>query len=516
MMKRHECGHLGLSIILTFIILAVSAFLSATAAQETARPLVNAVDKKFLGDLPEIKKRGAIRVLIPLSRTFYFIDDGVEKGIAAELLREFEKDLNQGIKSEQSKLRIILVPTRRDELISGIADGFGDIAVANLTITKERQKLIDFSNPFVKNVREVVVTSSQVPDLKSLDDLAGMEIHVRQSSSYYESLLALNDTLKKAGKQEVQIENVDERLEDEDLLEMLNANALPAIVMDEHKVTPWLQVFDQLKAHGKSPIREGAETGWAIRKNSPELKTAINGFNEKARQGTALGNILIKRYYSGQAWIKNPKNEAYEERLDQLLTLFKKYGAKYKIDPLLLAALSFQESRFDNDAKSSAGAVGIMQILPTTAADPNVGIKNVRKLENNIEAATKYIRFVADQYFSEGGAPEQEKILMALASYNAGPNRVARLRKKAKDPNKWSQSVEWEVARAVGAEPVKYVKNIIIYYVIFNRFAGQSAAVSSAKVEGGAQETQPAVSNESEEAPGLFRSIIEWFNGFFD
>ncbi|MCP4936970.1 MAG: lytic transglycosylase F [bacterium] len=455
-----------------FVLLMLLTVIPLNAwALENATPLIDAVKKKFTGDLAAMQKRGAIRVLIPFSRSFYFIQNGVEKGLAVEALREFEKRLNKGVKKEESRTRLVLIPTRRDKLISALVDGIGDISVANLTITKQRLEQVDFSDPFIRNVHELVVTQKGEQDYASIDDLAGLTIHVRKSASYFQSLIKANEQLSEKGLNPVEIIESDEWLEDEDLLEMVQAGSIPATIIDEHKAKSWLAVFDELKVHSKVPLRESANIGWAFRKNSPQLAKAINNFADHARQGTTFGNILIKRYYGKSDWIKNPKSDKYANKLENLMELFKKYGEKYNIDPLLLAALAFQESKFDNNAKSRVGAVGIMQILPSTAADKNVRIKNIQKLEKNIEAGAKYVRFMADFYFSEGNTPDIQKILMALASYNAGPNRIARERKKVEYPNQWFRNVEWQVARAVGSEPVRYVKNIYIYYVIFKSFA---------------------------------------------
>ena len=263
---------------------------------------------------------------------------------------------------------------------------------------------------------------------------------------------------------------VDERLEDEDLLEMIQAGILPAVVIDEHKAHLWLQVLEGLQLHTDVPLREGGEIAWAMRKNSPELKAAVDKFMDKTRKGTTFGNILFRRYYRDSDWLKNPKLTKYREKLDHLRQLFKKYGSQFNIDYLLLAAQAFQESKFDHSVRSRAGAIGVMQILPSTAADPNVNVKNIKKLERNIEAGAKYMRFIADHYFGDKDLSEDQRILFAFAAYNAGPNRIVRIRKKAKDPGQWFGSVEWDVANSVGTEPVRYVRNIYRYYLVFRGF----------------------------------------------
>ncbi|WP_168206420.1 lytic transglycosylase F [Labrenzia sp. PHM005] len=453
-------------------------------AQQSGQPLIDEALRAFKGDFDGMKRDKVIRVLIPFSITDYYLENGQEKGLSVEYVREFEKELNKGIRKELDKIRIVLLPTFRDDLILGLIEGKGDIAVANLTITEERRKQVDFSDPYRSNVREIIVTSRSEADLISLDQLAGKEIHTRRSSSYFSSLEKANADLIERGLDPITIVEVDESLEDEDLLEMTNAGMIPAVVIDDYKTKLWLPFFKELKAHNEFALREGADLAWAFRRDSPQLKKVVNAFIAKAKIGTTLGNIFDRRYNSDITKIINPKTEKYQERLAELMDLFTAAGEKHNIDPLLLAAQAFQESRFNNNAKSRVGAVGIMQLLPSTARDRSVGIKNFRELEGNIEAGAKYNRHVADSYFGDPDIPELEKILFVLASYNAGPNRVARVRTKADDPNTWFGHVEWQVAKAAGAEPIKYVKNIYIYYLTFASFqefdrrrAGQEAGM---------------------------------------
>lgn len=440
---------------------------SFALALETGDPLAERISDIRLGDLLEMREDGVVRVLIPYSLTSFYLDRGKEKGIAVEFLREFEKTLNAGIKKEVLKTTVVLIPTRRDQLIADLVEGRGDLIVANMTVTEERAASIDFASPILTGVRELVVTGKDAPAIASLDDLSGMEIHIRRSSSYFESLQTVNEALAGKGLEPANLVLVDERLEDEDLLEMIQAGILPAIVIDEHKAHLWLQVLDGLQLHADVPLREGGEIAWAMRKNSPELKAAVDKFMGKARKGTTFGNILFRRYYRDSDWLKNPKITEYREKLDHLRQLFQKYGSQFDIDYLLLAAQAFQESKFDQSARSRAGAVGVMQLLPSTANDPNVNVKNIEELERNIEAGAKYMRFIADRYFSDEGLSEEQRIFFAFAAYNAGPNRVVRIRKKAKDPDQWFRNVEWDVARSVGTEPVRYVKNIYRYYLVF-------------------------------------------------
>ena len=141
--------------------------------------------------------------------------------------REFEKYINKKLETRHLKVRVIVIPTKRDRLLPGLVEGLGDIAAGNLTITPERQKLVDFADPLIGDIDEIVVTGTNSPKLSHPDDLSGLEIYVRKSSSYYESLVSMNQSFKKVGKPEVVIKETSEYLEDEDILEMVNAGLIP-------------------------------------------------------------------------------------------------------------------------------------------------------------------------------------------------------------------------------------------------------------------------------------------------
>jgi membrane-bound lytic murein transglycosylase MltF len=170
-------------------------------------------------------------------------------------------------------------------------------------------------------------------------------------------------------------------------------------------------------------------------------------------------------------WIKNALAVEEFRRFKDAVALFKKYAQKYQFDWLMIAALAYQESRIDQSLRSPAGAVGVMQMLPTTAKDPNVDIANIEKLENNIHAGIKYLRFLRNRYFQKEPMDDANKTLFTFASYNAGPAKVSKLRREAKDmeldPNIWFRNVEIVAAKRIGRETVQYVSNIYKYYTAY-------------------------------------------------
>jgi membrane-bound lytic murein transglycosylase MltF len=451
-------------------ILAV-LFISINATDIRAIESDLELGKKWSGDFDGMAERHLIRALVPPSKTFYFLDGADQRGLTYELLKEFETYVNTELQRKNLKIKVVVIPTKRDRLLPALVEGLGDIAAGNLTITPARQKKVDFSAPHLTGVDEIIITGAVSPPLKTLGDLSGKEIYVRKSSSYYESLMELNARFKNSGKPPIKIVPADEYLEDEDLLEMMNVGIIPMIVIDSHKAKFWAQVFKELKLHPDIKLRSGGQIAWAVRQNSPRLQNVMNRFIKSHQKGTLKGNILYKRYLQNTKWVRNALAEKEFQRFKDAVDFFKRYSQQYNFDWLMIAALAYQESGIDQTKRSRAGAVGIMQLLPSTAADANVNIRQIDVMEHNIHAGVKYLRFLHDRYFKNEPMDALNKMLFTFASYNAGPGRVIRLRREAQqsgfDPNIWFRNVEIIAARRIGAETVQYVSNIYKYYVAY-------------------------------------------------
>lgn len=458
------------------------AFISLSHAQEEAPEL-----ELWKGDFEEILERRQIRVLVVYNKLFYFLDGAIQRGASYDLMELFRQHVDKKFNLKTRKFQVIIIPVDRDELIPALLDGRGDVAVANLTITPERLEQVDFSDPLVSDVREVVVTGPGSKEVNSLAELSGKTIYVRESSSYYTSLISLNEQLQSSGLEPIELALVEPHLEDSDLLEMVNAGLMDMIIVDQHKADFWKGIFEQIVVHDDLAISVGGSIGWAFRKGSPTLKKIANQFVKENKQGTLHGNIILNRYLKDNKWIRNALDEAALDRLNSTAGLFRKYADKYDFDWLMLVALSFQESGLDQDVRSAAGAIGVMQILPSTAADSNVSIAEIHKLENNIHAGTKYLRFLRNRYFTDPEIDNLNQTLLAFASYNAGPAKIGKLRKEAAqsglDPNVWFGNVEHIVARRVGRETVQYVGNIYKYYLAYSLLSEMAVERDEAKAE---------------------------------
>jgi membrane-bound lytic murein transglycosylase MltF len=440
-------------------------------------PELQQIREPWTGDLDGMAERRHVRVLTAHNPMFYTLDGADQSGIVYEGAVLFEKFLSEYLKRGRLKVQVVIIPVPRDALIPALVEGKGDVVMANLTITPERLELVDFSTPLMRDVSEIVVSGPKALNLRILDDLSGLEIHLRRSSSYWTSVERLNDAFDEMGMLPLHLSAVSPDLEDHDLLEMVNAGLLTFTVVDSHKAQFWERVFDHIVLHPDLAVREGGEIGWAFRKDSPKLREAVDAFVRKHRKGTLVGNVLYQRYLEDTAWVQDALGDGGTERLEETIGLFRKYGERYDIDSMLLAAQGYQESKLDQRTRSRAGAVGVMQLMPIAAKQ--VGITDIDDLENNIHAGAKYLRYLIDHYFHDESLTKHEKHLLALAAYNAGPTRIKRLRKetasKGLDPNRWFDNVEVVVARKVGSEPVRYVANIVKYYLAYKLLTGAEA-----------------------------------------
>ena len=464
---------------LMWVLLLLSSFLSMTHAATDDQPLkfdtqINTV----FGDYDVMKQRRIIRVLIPYSKTFYFIDNnGTQRGIMLELMQQFDKQINKGLKPSQ-KTHLVFIPTARDQLIPQLIAGRGDVIAANLTITPEREKLVDFSTPLVTNVPELVIASNKAPELKNADSLSGQSVFVNPSTSYVSSIETLNKSLAEKKLPPVVVIKAPGNFEPEDILEMVNANLADYTVVDRYLAILWTQIYPNLVVYENITLRDDSSIALAMRKNSPLLKAQLDEFTAAHKIGTSFGNQQVYKYLRNTKWVKDARSQAELEKFHQVTEIFRKYGEQYNVDWLMMAAQGYQESRLDQTVRSKSGAIGVMQVLPTTGKELKVG--DIRLIDPNINAGVKYIRFMRDRYFADEKMTDLNKLLFTFASYNAGPAKIARLRKEAAtkglDPNIWFNNVERIAQLRIGNETVQYVSNIFKYYVAYQLIMEQAKA----------------------------------------
>ena len=447
------------------------------------------MDKPFTGDFDELVKRRLIRVAVTFNRTHYFIDRGQERGLTYEALKIFEDDLNKQLKTGNLKVHVVMLPMSRDQLYPSLTGGKVDMVAAMLTVTPEREKLVAFSEPTRTNVSEVVVTGPGAPPIASVDDLAGQAVLVCKGSLYQDDLVRLSAELKARGKPPIVIEEAPVVLEDDDVLEMVNAGLVPITVVDDFLAEFWSRVFKNITVHPNITVRTGGMLAVAFRKENPKLRDVVNKSLRTHGEIDAIRKVLEGRYLESVRYVKNAAANAERKKFQAVAELFKKYGAKYDIDYLLMAAQGYQESTLDHSVTSPVGAIGIMQVMPDTGKDMRVG--NITEIEANIHAGVKYMRFMMDQYYKDEPMDNLNKALMTFASYNAGPGRVRQLRreteKRGLNPNVWFGNVERVASERIGRETVTYVSNIYKYYIAYRLMMEQRQRRDEAKAEVGAR-----------------------------
>jgi membrane-bound lytic murein transglycosylase MltF len=426
----------------------------------------------FTGDLDEIRERGVLRVLMTPSRTDFFIYEGRPRGLQVELTEQFEAFLNEGAKPGE-RIDVVYLPVNFDRLLPALLEGRGDLVAGFLTLTDQRERRVAFLTGRGLEVDELVVTGKDAPRIETLDDLAGRTVHVMSGSSYVSHLTTLSRDLQARSLPAIEVETADPHLVTEDLLELANAGLVDFTVADDFRARLWSELLTDIEVREDLVVHHAGNVGWAARPDNPMLIEAGTRFVSRVRSGTLLGNMLFKRYYASTRWIENPTTSGEMQKLLRYAPLFRKYGEQYGFPWLALAAQAYQESGLEHSRRSPVGAVGLMQLLPSTAADPRVGFDDITDLESNVHAGAKYMALLRDTYFADESLAEDERMAFVWAAYNAGPNAVRRMRSRAAemglDPDRWFGNVEYAAQAMKGREPVRYVSNIFKYYLAYKR-----------------------------------------------
>ena len=439
-----------------------SALLATLNSFLTERKLAHARPSVSREDLTGIKKHGVLRVLTRNNPATYFLWRGELLGFEYELARHFAK---------KHQLRVeMVVPPSREDLITWLREGKGDVIAASMTITPEREAQgVVFSRSYLK-ASEILVTRADEPEdrLQKPEDLAGRTIMVRRSSSYWSTIEALQ-----AQGIALTLKAVPEDLETEEIMAKVATGEYDLTVVDSHLLDIEMTWRENIRA--AFPVSDPEPHGWAVRVSNPALLKAINQYMKKEFRGLFY-NITLKKYF------KNPRTiRTYVEfrasrtgELSPFDALVQQYAGQFRFDWRLVVAQMYQESRFNPDVRSWAGAMGLMQVLPRTAK--SLGFQDTRKPEDGIHAGVKYLNWVRDRFESE--LPVEDRMWLTLAAYNAGHGHVMDARRLARklglNPNRWFGNVEKAIvllskrkyARQArhgycrGSEPVKYVREI--------------------------------------------------------
>jgi membrane-bound lytic murein transglycosylase MltF len=468
---------------LILIVIALSISLcSGVFAAEVATPAAplrleaRINGERWTGDLDGIAKRRILRILIVPSALGFYFNGSEMQGAMFELTRHLETALNKKLKTRNLPINVVFIPVAREDMLSKLAAGYADIA--GTIAERDQAAQVDYTEPLFPDAEGVVVTGPAAPPVNRLEDLSGQELYAQENTAIWDKLVELNEQFRKAGKAPVKLVPADERLIEDDIAQAVNAGLVPATVRWDKIADAWSKVLPHLTVHhdvvvGKAPLC------WAVQRNTPQLKAALNDFIKSHRAGTSYGNTVLRRYFQDTKWVEAATSREDLKRFNEMVILFQKYGNQYDYPYLMLAAQAYQESRLNQRLRSRAGAVGVMQIKPSTAAQSPINIRGVNQVDRNIEAGTKFMHFMETQYFENEPMDDVTKSLFAIASYNAGPEKVQTLRKEAAehgyDRNLWFNNVEIIASVEIGRETVEYVGNIYRYYLAYKMLVERQA-----------------------------------------
>ncbi|SDF39170.1 transglycosylase SLT domain-containing protein [Limimaricola pyoseonensis] len=448
------------------------------AARGDGEVLVDAILAPETGGLPQMRERGYLRMAVPPDPLMIAFDGENAVGVAMEIAREFELYLASLEDASNTPTVVVPTPMPRAEILPAVLGGRSDFTTLTATRAEETDGLA-YTRPLIEDVNDVPVLAPGLDGVESVDNLVGLPLYVAEGSRYAANLERLNAAREAEGRPALDVRLVDGRLDDYDLIELVEIGVIPATVVTDFKARFWSSAYPSVVIHEAVELTEDGRIAWAMRQANPELRRALEGFAEVAREGTLLGNVVLERYANSADWIENLGTDAAQLRIDEVEPVIEKYSEQYDFDPDLVLAQAYQESRLDQDARSHVGAVGVMQVMPTTAADPVVGIPDVSSLDANVHAGLRYLRWLRDSFFDAPEIAPLDQTLLAFAAYNAGPGGVAKARRRAEamglDPDVWFENVEIAIQEAVSREPAIYVRNIFKYYVSYRLLADLEA-----------------------------------------
>ncbi len=441
-------------------------------ALSTIVPQLSRLDDHWREDLPEMLQRRTIRVLTTYSPSTYFIFEGRSYGFEYSLLKDFETFINRRFRRKATQTVLEFIPVPENLLIPCLQIGIGDMVAAGIRRPPQDIDGIDFTIPYLQNVSDVLITHRQAPAINLIEDLAGRRIHIQPAWQQSKTLRRIDARLLVTGRRPLNRTTTNGFLSSEDILELVNEGVIDLSIVESHIARLWSSVYPDIVILEFPEISAHTPIAWAVRRDNPEFKASLDRFLRGRQRGSWFGNIYYRQYFKETRWVSNPLIPTDHAKFSRYAPLFRKYGSRYGFDWMLLAAIAYQESQMKNRRRSHAGAVGLMQVMPTTAGDANVDIDNIWDPEQNVHAGSKYLALLRDVYFPAAEYSPQERIHFILAAYNAGPGKIARCRRLAvrmgNDPRKWFGHTELAARRLIGNETVRYVSNVSKYYMAYS------------------------------------------------
>lgn len=436
-------------------------------------PNVSGIDSEvWTGTFEQMLQRGVIRIAVPYDRTIYIDDKGAPKGIAINMSRAMQTWIAKQYAAELKgkTLSVKLVPTQSADLLTTLTAGKADMVIGDLGLYKPSVNSHEYLlNHAYKLDREVLVSGPSAVPITSFEDLAGQTVYGGHNTNFPETLQEINKSLRSKGKAPVNIISPVGALDGEDLLEMVDAGLIPYVIIGDWKAKLWQPIYKRIVIHDDIFTLDAGWIGYGVRSSNQDLNQVIYKFigsNEYDQAHEAYRGEDYKAHVQG---LKDPIEKSAWARFESMWPLFQKYGAQYNLDPLFIAALGFQETLLNQSAVSKVGAIGVMQLMPATGN--SLGVGDIHLLEPNIHAGAEYMNQLITRYFPDAQFKGDNRALFAVASYNIGPNNVAKARDQAKamgfDPNQWFGNVEFVATQRMGYEPMIYVRNVYKYFISY-------------------------------------------------
>ena len=462
------------AVTLTFVVTCIFTITTCNATSTVAIQQLALHSQPNFADLPQLLNKRLIKVLVVNHPAYYFIDQSQPRGMAYELMRAYERQLaTQYQRQTQQKLQlnILFIPVASADIVELLAQGYGDIAIGPLLPTQQQQQRVKFSQPVYDDNQLLLFSHASNPDITDISQLSGQEIWVAKNSRQHQQLQAINRQILNRNLVPIYINLINENVEHYEVLDMINNNKKFMTLGSSHDLALWSKLYNNVKHHPRLQLDDNLTSSWAVHGKAPLLSASLDQFISQHKKGTKLGNILHDRYLVNHPWLTRIIEQTFEERYLETESLIKKYAKQYQFDWQIILAQAYQESRLNQKAISHRGAVGVMQVLPTTAREPYVNIPDISGVDANIHAGIKYLHFMQQRYFSTPEITPLDSLLLTLAAYNAGPAKLRRLRQRTQaqglDPNVWFDNVEVIARQVSGKETVTYVNNIYRFYLTY-------------------------------------------------
>jgi membrane-bound lytic murein transglycosylase F len=462
------------------------------------------LDPPIERDLDGIKQSGTLTVLAPYNSTTYFLYRGEPMGYEYELLRDFAK--------ERGLTLVVEVVKNQKTLYQRLNRGEGDIVAARLVPKQEDEAKVSFTNALYRT-EPALVQQKAPPDEASLPEpvkseiksepadvksdeieinarlitkpaqLAGETVTLPKKSAYHRTLVELSDEISG----DIYVVEVGGKIDDEALVNKVAKGDVEYTVVQDNLAELKEAYFTNIKI--RPIVGASHKVAWAVRKNSPRLLGELNRWIEGKKNGPLFQGMYRKYFVNRQGYKERATSEYLTHKTGKLCPydrLLKQYSTELTWDWRLLASQAFQESRFKPDAKSWAGATGLLQLMPATAEE--FGVRNTRDPEDNVRGAVKFLKWLTN-YWGKRIVDDEERLKFILASYNCGAGHVEDAQRLAEkygsNPNKWDEVAYWLLQKSKvqyyedpvvkygfcrGVEPVTYVSLILERFEHYRQF----------------------------------------------